>query len=235
MEKAVIIPVFNEARDVSNVLRKIRQYHDGRIIAIDDGSTDGSGDILAQSGEAGIISHETNEGYGKSLIDGFARAVEAGVDLVVTIDCDEQHEPAMIPQMFQMIGKLDVLSGSRYLEESGAHDAPPLQRREINMRITQVINQLTGYRLTDSFCGFKCYKTGALKRIELDEPGYAMPLQFWMRACAAGLAVGEIAVPRIYKNLDRSFGGGIDDPEIRLRYYMGVIEKEREKCQTSSS
>jgi len=235
MVNAVIIPVYNEAATLPGVLARIREYHAGPLIAVDDGSTDGSGAILDNFPGIDIIRRPVNLGYGQAIIDGFKRAVEKGYNLVITIDCDEQHEPALIPAMFGGIGQLDTLSGSRYLADGLGQDQPPENRRKINVAVTAAINRITGYQITDSFCGFKCYKVEALKGLSLDEPGYAMPLQFWVQARALGLKVGEIPVPRIYKNLDRTFGGGIDDPAKRLEYYMNVLEKEVKRWSMSSS
>jgi dolichol-phosphate mannosyltransferase len=235
MENAVIMPVYNEAGTLPGVLRRVRRFHQGPIIAIDDGSVDGSGQILRDFGGLDVIRHEKNMGYGKSLIDGFARAIELKSPLAVTIDCDEQHEPCLIPAMFAGIGSLDILSGSRYLADEEGQDAPPENRLRINKSVTTIINRLTGFGLTDSFCGFKCHKMEAMARLKLDESGYALPIQFWVQVRHFGLTVGEIPVPRIYKNRSRAFGGGIDDPEKRYDYYMAVLEKELKRWSTSSS
>lgn len=235
MRKLVIIPVYNEADTLERVIDRIKKYHDGDIVVVDDGSTDGSSRILDAIPGIAVISHARNLGYGRSLNDGFAYAVENRYDLALTIDCDEQHEPAMIPKMIEAIGPADVLSGSRYLEEGGANGEAPRDRRKINKIITGIVNDITGYGLTDAFCGFKCYKVAALARLSLDEPGYAHPMQFWVQAKHFGLKVAEIGVPLIYKNLDRSFGGELDDPNLRLEYYMRVLEGEACKWSMSLS
>jgi len=235
MKNLVIIPVYNEANTLKSVLDRIREHHCGDIIAIDDGSTDGSAQILDERAGVKVISHEKNLGYGRSLIDGFRYAVARRYDLAVTIDCDEQHEPHLIPMMFEGVRGYDVLSGSRYMEESEKADKAPEDRRRINMMMTDIINQVTGFDLTDSFCGFKCYRISALSQLSLDEAGYAQPMQFWIQASHFGLKIKEIAAPRIYKNLDRKFGGGMDNPELRLQYYMRVMKKEMEKWSMSLS
>lgn len=235
MKKLVVIPVYNEAETLKGVLDRIRENHYGDVIAIDDGSTDGSAQILDDQAGIEVISHENNLGYGRSLIDGFRYAMTRRYDLVVTIDCDEQHEPHLIPMMFEGIEEFDLLSGSRYMLESEKADRAPEDRRRINMMMTSIINRVTGFGLTDSFCGFKCYRTSALARLCLDEAGYAQPIQFWIQASHFGLRVKEIAVPRIYKNLDRKFGGGMDNPELRLKYYKRVMNKEMEKWSMSLS
>jgi len=87
----------------------------------------------------------------------------------------------------------------------------PKDRAQINGVITNKIGELTRYALTDSFCGFKAYRVSALKKLTLDEERYGMPLQLWMQAHKHQLIVKEIAVPRIYLHLDRSFGPDLDD------------------------
>ncbi len=232
--KLVVIPIYNEAPTVDGVLRKIRDYHDGDILALDDGSTDDSPKILEKFNGLKTIRHNVNMGYGQSLIDGMKYAVDNGYEYVITIDCDEQHEPCMIPKMFENIGDYDVLSGSRYLCDNENDDAPPKERRNVNMAITEMINDITGFNLTDSFCGFKVYRVSSIANLKLSEPGYAMPLQFWVQAKHCGLRVKEISVPRIYKNLHRTFGSELDDPDLRLNYYMRVIDKELKRWSISS-
>src|SRR5690606_12862504 len=127
------------------------------------------------------------------------------------------------------------VSGSRYMVPAPAQrGAVPADRRRINQQVTQLINQLTGYKLTDAFCGFKAYRVPALARLRLSEPGYAFPLQFWIQAHRAGLTVIEHPVPLIYvPNFERRFGGELDDAQKRLAYYLEVIEKEVARCSTS--
>ena len=230
-DNLVIIPVLNERGTIATVLENIRAHHTGDILAIDDGSTDGSEMILDNTSGIQIIRHGNNLGYGKSLIDGFSFAIRCGYKLVLTIDCDEQHEPNLIPNMFAGIGDHDVLSGSRYLGSLNDDDTPPADRYNINMIITDIINEITRLCITDSFCGFKCYRVSALARLSLDEPGFAQPLQFWIQAKRHGLKVAEIAVPRIYKNLNRSFGEKLDNPNTRVEYYLDVIVKELERVK----
>jgi dolichol-phosphate mannosyltransferase len=81
-----------------------------------------------------------------------------------------------------------------------------------------------GLQLTDAFCGFKAYRVPSLSRLRLTEDGYAMPLELWVQAVAAGLRIIEIPVPLIYLDESRSFGGSLDNGEIRLRHYREVLQ-----------
>jgi len=177
------------------------------------------------------IRHPENRGYGQSLIDAFAFADRHGYDWVITLDCDEQHEPGQIPAFVRAarVGDADIISGSRYLEPVRPDDPlaqPPEDRRRINARITRLINEVLGLSITDAFCGFKAYRLAALRRLELTVPGYAMPLQLWVQAARAGLRIREIPVRLIYYDRDRHFGGLLDDPDVRMQYYLDVFISE---------
>ncbi len=235
MRKLIVVPVYNEIATARRVMEAIRANHDGDILAVDDGSTDGSSAALASFPWLYVIRHAANRGYGAAVITGLEYAVKNAYGFVATMDCDEQHEPGIIPRMFAERPDVDVLSGSRYLTGSADGDTPPVDRMSINKTITAVVNSITGYNLTDSFCGFKRYRVPALAPLKLDEPGYGLPLQFWIQARHFGLSVAETAIPRIYKNLNRSFGGELDDPGKRLAYYRSVIERELKKWPISSS
>ena len=84
---------------------------------------------------------------------------------------------------------------------------------------------ITFLQLTDAFCGFKCYRVASLKKLQISEAGYAMPLELWVQAAAAGLRIIELPVPLIYLDEKRSFGGVLDDAQTRLDYYHLTIER----------
>ncbi|MEM7754047.1 MAG: glycosyltransferase family 2 protein [Planctomycetota bacterium] len=234
----VAVPVYNEAKYAERVLERIRA-HAPHVLAIDDGSSDGTGDLLDELAPklgVHVLRHPTNRGYGRSLRDAFAWARERGFDWTVTIDCDEQHEPRAIPRFIDALdsGDFDVISGSRYLDPDAMIDAPPPERRKVNATITAELNNrvadLIGGAITDAFCGFKAVRTDAAAAMDLDEDGYAMPMQFWVRAAAARLRVGEIPVKLIYNDPTRTFGGDLDDSTRRLAHYREVLHRELCRC-----
>ena len=226
----VAIPVYNEQRHVASVLEQVLEYADD-VLVIDDGSTDATPMLLSQF-PVEVIRHATNRGYGRSMQDAFRWARVDRFDWVVTMDCDEQHEPESLPHFFGAIaaGDADVISGSRYYCDCPEGDKPPADRRAINEEVTAEINRRLGLGLTDGFCGFKAYRVGAVSRLALDEDGYEFPMQFWVQAAAAGLRVREIPVRLIYNDLRRSFGGPLDDPKVRIEHYRRALHCELERC-----
>lgn len=223
MSDAVLLPVYNEASTVHAVLDAVRSFFFGEVIVVDDGSTDETTRVLAQREDVSVVHLDRNCGYGCALRVGFRVASDLGVSQLITMDCDGQHEPAHIPQFLAALEHGgDIVSGSRYLPTSSSVGVAPPQRQAINQRITAMINDKTGWGLTDSFCGFKAYRVESLERLALTEPGYAMPLELWAKAWRAGLDVHEIPVERIYYDHDRSFGAALDDPDARYAYYLDV-------------
>ncbi len=223
------MPVYNEARTVSSVMDAVRAGFDGEVLVIDDGSTDGTPLELARRSDVSVVRLERNCGYGCALRIGFDVALELGARRVVTMDCDGQHEPAHIPRFLETLSGTDIVSGSRYLPESEETGiAAPLDRRRVNEAVTSEINRVTGWGLTDAFCGFKAYRAEALAQLRLTEPGYAMPIELWAKAWRAGMRVVELPVERIYCDHDRSFGSDLDDPDRRLAYYLAVWRRSLE-------
>jgi dolichol-phosphate mannosyltransferase len=255
MRSLVAIPVYNEERHVREVLDRVLG-HVGNVLVVDDGSSDGTPNILREY-PVDVIRHAVNRGYGRSLRDAFNWAISDGYDWVITMDCDAQHEPDEIPIFLDAAAEdnADIISGSRYLlapsgagvlvPSSGGPSvngsgsapslsvsplAPPPDRRAINAAITAELNQRLGpaltVPLTDSFCGFKAYRVSTLKDLDLTLDGYAFPMQFWVQAVAAGARIREVPVSLIYNDPNRSFGGPLDDPSVRLAHYRDVMHRE---------
>ncbi|CAN5783225.1 glycosyltransferase family 2 protein [soil metagenome] len=225
----IAIPVYNERRYIPGVIARVLQYARD-VLVIDDGSTDETPLLLAQH-PVHVLRHPRNMGYGRSLRDAFTFAEAHGYDWVITMDCDEQHEPGAIPHFVRALaeGNADLISGSRYLASMDEASAPPADRRSINLALTGEINDRLNLSLTDAFCGFKAHRVSAMARLRFTENGYAFPMQLWVQAVAAGLRISEIPVKLIYKDLTRSFGATLNNPVTRLAHYRSVLHCELER------
>ncbi|MDX1965005.1 MAG: glycosyltransferase family 2 protein [Pirellulales bacterium] len=243
LERALVaLPVYNEVAHVTGVLDEVRRFAP-QVLVVNDGSVDGTAELLANRRDVAVVTHPRNLGYGAALRSAFDYARQHEFEFLVTVDCDGQHQPRLIPEFVRVLAGLptvelpftparspdprpiDLVSGSRYLKIFDGDSHPPVERRRINVQITAELNDRLGLRLTDAFCGFKGYRVAALAQVPVTEPGYAMPLEFWVRAAAAGLRIEELPVPLIYLEEARSFGGALDDSLKRLAYYQDVIER----------
>lgn len=216
------LPVYNEEKYLDDVLPRVAQFS-GDILVVDDGSTDRTPDILKRHKNIRTIRHAKNSGYGAGLVTAFKATLEGGYDALVTIDCDGQHEPHLIPPLVKLLDSADIVSGSRYLETYDPSQPPPEARRRINMTVLDWLRNELNLSLTDAFCGFKAYSSSVLSKFDVVDLGYAMPLEVWVQAVQHRMKIVEMAVPLIYLDESRSFGGALDDSEYRLKHYQSVF------------
>lgn len=231
MRLLTAIPVYNEEAHLEPVLSEILRHAPGDVLVVDDGSTDRTPDLLSKFADVRVIRHDRNRGYGAGLRSAFEATLEGGYDGLVTLDCDGQHEPALIDRVAAPLDRAEIVSGSRYLQVFDPSQRPPEQRRRINLEVTRWLNECLGFDLTDAFCGFKAYRAEALAKFEITDEGYAMPLQVWVQAAAHGMTVVEVPVPLIYLDENRAFGGALDDATYRLNHYRQVFREALERSR----
>lgn len=230
----LFIPAYNVVNTIGEVIDKIRHIHPGmNVLVINDGSADGTGYLLDLRKDITVLHNHKNHGYGATLIKGFEYAINHHYDYLITLDGDKQHQPGEIERFISenIKQEADILSGSRYLKVTLKEmNQAPVDRKRVNERITRTINNITGYHLTDAFCGFKLYKVDSLKKLHLSEPGYGMPLQLLIEARKKGLSIREVPVKLIY------FDGGNTNVAQKLfsryRYYLEIIKNEMETYET---
>jgi dolichol-phosphate mannosyltransferase len=227
------LPVYNEAQYVHRVLDQVRQ-HSPEVLVVDDGSSDGTSQMLRQREDIRLVRHARNLGYGAALRSAFQYAIAHQYEFLVTIDCDGQHEPQRIPRFVAACRDWDMVSGSRYLKHFPGDSDPPAQRRWINQELTAELNRRLSLSLTDAFCGFKAYQVRSLRSLRLTEDGYGMPLELWVQAAFAGWKIVEKPVPLVYLDETRSFGGSLDDATTRLAYYHDVLERSIAAARSKS-
>lgn len=154
-KRLIIIPAFNEEKQLALVIQGIRKYSDAEIVVIDDGSEDGTAE-RAESAGARVIRHPFNMGAGVAVQTGYKYAVENDYETLLQIDGDGQHHPAYIPDMFAMVEnrQCDMAIGSRFLKNS-EHKTGLLKSMAIKL-FRGVIRIMTDETITDPTSGFRC-------------------------------------------------------------------------------
>lgn len=173
MKLVVLIPAFNEAATVGDVVRRARDVlrHDARldaeIVVVDDGSTDATMTEAAAAGAA-VVSHGVNRGVGAAFQTGLRAALERGADLIVHLDADGQFNPEDIPALLAplLAGSADIAVCSRFLNPD-LRPAMPSVKRWGNETVTRIVNFATGQRFTDVSCGFRALTKDAALRLTL--------------------------------------------------------------------
>lgn len=165
----IIIPVFNEKEVIGAVLREIHDCGYGRIIVVDDGSTDGTKEEAERSGASVVIRHRMNRGKGAAIKTGMEAAKRCGADAVVTFDGDGQHDPKDISIMLGLLQKgYDVILGSRFIHSQQI----PVMKRILNFLGNIIVWCIYGIWATDSQYGLRAYGKRALWAIDTESDRY---------------------------------------------------------------
>ncbi|MBN1664768.1 MAG: glycosyltransferase family 2 protein [Deltaproteobacteria bacterium] len=155
INRCIIIPAFNEEKQIASVVDGARQVSDADIIVIDDGSEDRT---VERAGRAGafVIRHPFNMGAGVAIQTGYKYASENHYDCLLQMDGDGQHHPAHIPDMFSMVenGQCDLAIGSRFLNHNG-YQTGALKSAGFRLFRT-IIRIITGESITDPTSGYRC-------------------------------------------------------------------------------
>jgi len=197
----VILPTYNEIESLEGVVsRVLAQDERLRVLVVDDGSPDGTGELAdrlaAESERVSVLHREGKLGLGSAYILGFRWALERGFDWVFEMDADGSHDPLYLVDMIAALGELDVVVGSRYLRGVNVINWP-MSRLLLSYYANRYARRVTGLRLADSTSGFKCFKREVLEAIDLDKigsTGYAFQIEMNFRAWKAGFRVGEVPI-----------------------------------------
>jgi len=202
MKLSVIIPVYNEAKTISEIIRRVEATGlADEIVAVDDGSTDGSRDFLAKVDGKGIVKviyHERNQGKGKAVRTGIENAQG---DLILIQDADLEYDPREYPSLLKPIeeGIADVVYGSRFL---GAGRRPVLFWNMVaNKILTLVTNILYNNILTDMETCYKLFKRQVVQNMSLRARGFDFEPEFTAKVLKSKVRIYEVPItfnPRDY-------------------------------------
>jgi len=204
MKLSVVIPVYNEKNSVLTVLERVAATpFDTELIVVDDGSTDGTTELLrgVNHDQARVFFHEKNQGKGAALKTGFSKVTG---DFVIIQDADLEYTPDDYPTLLQPLidGKADVVFGSRF--QGGVHRCHLFWHYVANKLVTLLSNMMTNLNLTDMETCFKVFKAEVAMRLNLTARRFGVEPEITAKIARMGCRVYE--VPISYYGRDYSEG-----------------------------
>jgi len=205
----VLLPTYNERENVADLLRALRAAAPAAdVIVIDDSSPDGTADVAQgvadEVGGVSVVVRGGKAGLGAAYRHGFELAFDAGYEVVVSMDCDFSHDPAVVPDMVRLVEEgADVVIGSRYVDGGGTVDWP-LRRRLLSKWGNRYTGALLGTGVRDCTSGFRAYRASTLAEIEpgsTSAEGYAFLTELVRRLARNGAKIVE--TPIIFKDRER--------------------------------
>jgi glycosyltransferase involved in cell wall biosynthesis len=194
MKVLVVIPAYNEAEHIYNLIKEVKNYH-LKILVIDDGSSDDTYNI-AKGLEVNVMLNLRNQGKGASLIKGFRYALENDFEAVITMDADGQHQPKDLPLFLKAAEDKDVhiVIGNRMLKAKGM----PLIRVATNKFMSWFISFIGRQSIPDTQCGLRLIKRKVLERIELKTSKFETESEILIKASRMGFKIKSVPIKSIY-------------------------------------
>jgi len=236
----VCLPTYNERENLEPMVRALGERLDparDRVLVIDDASPDGTGELAdalaAELPWVEVLHRARKDGLGPAYLAGFARALEAGPELILEVDCDFSHDPDDVPRLIAACESgADLALGSRYVE-GGSTVNWGIVRRFVSRGGSLYARVLLGVGVHDLTGGFKCFRRRVLEEIDLDAVtarGYAFQIELTYRALRHGFTVVELPI----RFVDRAVGGSKMSraivleavwrvPALRLRALLGRL------------
>ena len=203
-DSIVIIPTYNERENIENIIRAVfnleKSFH---ILIIEDGSPDGTADIVKQlqkefPEQLFMVERKGKLGLGTAYIAGFKWALEHHYEYIFEMDADFSHNPQDLPRLYNACAEEggDVAIGSRYV--SGVNVVNwPMGRVLMSYFASKYVRFITGVPIHDTTAGFKCYRREVLETIDLDNikfKVYAFQIEMKFTAYKFGFKIIEVPV-----------------------------------------
>jgi dolichol-phosphate mannosyltransferase len=218
MRSLVVLPTYNEAQNVLPLSRDVLSRDASLdVLVVDDGSPDGTGDLVAREAESQprlhLLRRPAKLGLGSAYLAGFRYGIEHGYDRVLTMDCDYSHHPRYLPELLLAMADADVAVGSRYVAGGGVANWP-LRRRLLSRLANLYTRLLLRVPVHDCTAGFRCYSREVLEAVDpfsIQASGYSFLEEMVWRVHRCGFRIAEI--PIVFE--DRTHGvSKIDQREI---------------------
>jgi glycosyltransferase involved in cell wall biosynthesis len=190
-EIIALIPAYNEARYIADVVKGVLKYVP--VVVIDDGSTDGTGAAAALAG-AKVIVHQVNQGKGKALNTGFDYAVQRGVVAAITLDADGQHDPDEIPRFIEAFrtGHGDIIIGQRAFAQM------PGKSQFGNRVGTWLLSKAMGQHVPDNQSGYRLLSAEVMRKVRPTTTRFEAEVEVLLRAQLAGFRIAWVPIKTIY-------------------------------------
>lgn len=194
MKICVVIPVYNEARTVGDLIARVKKLN-LEVLAVDDGSKDDTFQVAKASG-AVVLKNEFNLGKGASLLKGFKYALSNNFDAIITMDGDGQHDPADIPSFVRLaeVSESGILIGNRMLKTKNM----PWIRMVTNKLLSRFISGVSGQRIPDTQCGFRLIKKDVLEKVNLSTNNFEAESELLIKAARSGVKIESVPINTIY-------------------------------------
>lgn len=198
MQVSIVIPIYNERETLDAIVARVRGVEDlplKEIILVDDGSTDGTRELLKDGFNEPIFKkcfHDVNQGKGAALRTGFA---EATGDIVAVQDADLEYDPGELPGLIKPIltGQADVVFGSRFMG-GGAHRVVFYWHMLGNKFLTMLSNMLTNLNLTDMECCYKVFRREVLQQIAVEESRFGVEPELTSKVAKLKVRIFEVGI-----------------------------------------
>ncbi|PRI11619.1 polyprenol monophosphomannose synthase [Leucobacter massiliensis] len=230
MSTLVIVPTYNEAANILHTLDEIRMYlPEADVLVVDDGSPDGTGDLVASRGLAdpqiALLSRAGKSGLGDAYRAGFAHALEHGYEIVAEMDADGSHPARRLPALVEALGFADLAIGSRWAP--GGSTAGWARHRHLLSRMaSRYVRLLLGTRVSDATSGFRAFRAATLDTIDALSTvsnGYSFQIETLHRAHRSGAVITE--VPIVFS--ERAHGRSKMSAGIVVEAFTRVIQWRR--------
>ena len=230
MEKLVIIPTYNERENIGSILKAIYELRDDyHVLVIDDGSPDGTADIVRElqpgfNNTVFLEERKGKQGLGTAYIHGFKWAILRGYRFIFEMDADFSHNPADLSKLYNACKyeNADVAIGSRYVKGGGVKNWPK-NRIALSKGGSLYTRLILWTPVSDQTAGFMCYKKEVLETINLDEihfVGYAFQIEMKFAAWKLGFILKEVPIHFV----DRQFGDSKMNRGIVKEGILGVLK-----------
>ena len=190
----VVIPTYNEAESIGEVLSGLKNL-DVDVLVIDDGSPDGTADIVKMH-TIEVIEREGKQGLGSAYRTGFSIGIQRGYTYIIEMDADGSHQVQDLEKMMEWIGSADLLIGSRWVADGAIQNWSKF-REYLSKSANTYAKLLLSLGVKDTTSGFRIYTTELLKKMEVStirSEGYCFQIEMTRRALARGGSVAEVPI-----------------------------------------